>query len=123
MQKTAYDMHISDWSSNVCSSDLVRTRPGFRAEPEKVAVLDLCIDQRPVPLPQAMGEGGQGDLGAAAGGGEHAFAEEHPADGNAIDAADQAPVVVGLHAVGMAEPVQRHRSEEHTSELQSLMRI
>src|SRR3546814_4183616 len=47
----------------------VRTRPGFRAEPEKVAVLDLCIDQRPVPLPQAM------------------------------------------------------RSEEHTSELQSLMRI
>src|SRR3546814_516172 len=108
-----------------------------RAEPEQVAVLDLCIDQRPVPLPQAMGEGGQGDLGAAAGGGEHAFAEEHPADGNAIDAADQAPVVVGLHAVGMAEPVQRHvgvahgrgdpgaalRSEEHTSELQSLMRI
>src|SRR3546814_448583 len=36
--------------------DEVRTRPGFRAEPEQVAVLDLCIDQRPVPLPQAMGE-------------------------------------------------------------------
>src|SRR3546814_13449243 len=37
----------------------------------------------------------------------------HPADGNAIDAADQAPVVVGLHAVGMAEPVQRHVGVAH----------
>src|SRR3546814_3825946 len=25
-QKTAYDMRISDWSSDVCSSDLSRTR-------------------------------------------------------------------------------------------------
>src|SRR3546814_4827045 len=24
-QKTAYEMHISDWSSDVCSSDLLRT--------------------------------------------------------------------------------------------------
>src|SRR3546814_3926714 len=31
-QKTAYDMRISDWSSDVCSSDLTkqaRLRPGF----------------------------------------------------------------------------------------------
>src|SRR3546814_6696121 len=27
-QKTAYDMRISDWSSDVCSSDLVIVRPG-----------------------------------------------------------------------------------------------
>src|SRR3546814_10836819 len=26
-QKTAYEMRISDWSSDVCSSDLVRRRP------------------------------------------------------------------------------------------------
>src|SRR3546814_7772888 len=26
-QKTAYEMRISDWSSDVCSSDLVRQRP------------------------------------------------------------------------------------------------
>src|SRR3546814_8856460 len=26
-QKTAYEMRISDWSSDVCSSDLPRTRP------------------------------------------------------------------------------------------------
>src|SRR3546814_9922851 len=27
-QKTAYDMRISDWSSDVCSSDLRETSPG-----------------------------------------------------------------------------------------------
>src|SRR3546814_19659817 len=29
-QKTAYEMRISDWSSDVCSSDLVQD-PGYRA--------------------------------------------------------------------------------------------
>src|SRR3546814_3697445 len=30
-QKTAYEMRISDWSSDVCSSDLVRLgQPGFQ---------------------------------------------------------------------------------------------
>src|SRR3546814_11004027 len=28
-QKTAYEMRISDWSSDVCSSDLPRTRGGL----------------------------------------------------------------------------------------------
>src|SRR3546814_6139885 len=28
-QKTAYEMRISDWSSDVCSSDLFVTRPRF----------------------------------------------------------------------------------------------
>src|SRR3546814_12960582 len=27
-QKTAYEMRISDWSSDVCSSDLIRMQPG-----------------------------------------------------------------------------------------------
>src|SRR3546814_5560823 len=29
-QKTAYEMRISDWSSDVCSSDLVKTLAGVR---------------------------------------------------------------------------------------------
>src|SRR3546814_3915900 len=29
-EKTAYDMRISDWSSDVCSSDLGGARAGFR---------------------------------------------------------------------------------------------
>src|SRR3546814_1110923 len=35
-QKTAYEMRISDWSSDVCSSDLIRDRdqvPGKAAKP------------------------------------------------------------------------------------------
>src|SRR3546814_3350945 len=32
-QKTAYEMRISDWSSDVCSSDLVAAREGRAYEP------------------------------------------------------------------------------------------
>src|SRR3546814_1800964 len=31
-QKTAYEMRISDWSSDVCSSDLSRTAPARRSK-------------------------------------------------------------------------------------------
>src|SRR3546814_1948515 len=34
-QKTAYERRISDWSSDVCSSDLCRTGRGRRAEPRR----------------------------------------------------------------------------------------
>src|SRR3546814_1753691 len=33
-QKTAYEMRISDWSSDVCSSDLARARSRFGNEPD-----------------------------------------------------------------------------------------
>src|SRR3546814_14166857 len=36
-QKTAYEMRISDWSSDVCSSDLVAATHIFDAPPEGVA--------------------------------------------------------------------------------------
>src|SRR3546814_114189 len=39
-QKTAYEMRISDWSSDVCSSDLVGAQP-------------FAIDKCQIPLPQA----------------------------------------------------------------------
>src|SRR3546814_14600588 len=45
-QKTAYEMRISDWSSDVCSSDLVRTR-------NHPAVADL---HRLLPAPVAAVE-------------------------------------------------------------------
>src|SRR3546814_2915081 len=41
-QKTAYEMRISDWSSDVCSSDLwMITRQGVCAAVEQPAGLDL----------------------------------------------------------------------------------
>src|SRR3546814_17267856 len=33
-QKTAYEMRISDWSSDVCSSDLDELRPALREDAE-----------------------------------------------------------------------------------------
>src|SRR3546814_5602790 len=40
-QKTAYELRISDWSSDVCSSDLCRSPPVW---------LDQVPDARPPPL-------------------------------------------------------------------------
>src|SRR3546814_4813876 len=54
-QKTAYEMRISDWSSDVCSSDLLRRAgdpapglrgdpvPGDRAEQNKACGRDRCL--------------------------------------------------------------------------------
>src|SRR3546814_2799044 len=49
-QKTAYEMRISDWSSDVCSSDLDKfgaddiQRDGFRRQ--NIGVVQLADDQR-----------------------------------------------------------------------------
>src|SRR3546814_985060 len=84
-QKTAYEMRISDWSSDVCSSDL----EGPGREP-----LDMARDLDRV-----------------------AAAAEEEAERGAVEREQQRDQYPG-HA-----EVDRHRSEEHTSELQSLMRI
>src|SRR3546814_7505171 len=44
-QKTAYEMRISDWSSDVCSSDL-QPGAGARAQPAVEAVVDQRIADR-----------------------------------------------------------------------------
>src|SRR3546814_3562893 len=68
-QKTAYEMRISDWSSDVCSSDLLREPPfllargaaGPSARADLVGVVALHVEQgREV-----------GIVGAVAGGGAH----------------------------------------------------
>src|SRR3546814_10825516 len=105
-QKTAYEMRISDWSSDVCSSDLglhrrrparpadaqeggargarqgaVLARPGRPARPRRRQVRRTAL-WRPAPAGDRAGD---------------------------------------VHRSGAAVPGRR--SEEHTSELQSLMRI
>src|SRR3546814_1247409 len=37
-QKTAYEMRISDWSSDVCSSDLYRINPARMVKPDAAAI-------------------------------------------------------------------------------------
>src|SRR3546814_8467403 len=100
-------MRISDWSSDVCSSDLPQPRPvdgderrDDRGDGGQQAVEDQCLraGAQPVGEPApADAAGGTGDLG----------------DGEQAAGGDQAEMHLG----------DQIRSEEHTSELQSLMRI
>src|SRR3546814_3552698 len=53
-QKTAYEMRISDWSSDVCSSDL--TLPGKR-DRQRLLVGIVEDDQRPQKVAPAREEG------------------------------------------------------------------
>src|SRR3546814_7976498 len=85
-QKTAYEMRISDWSSDVCSSDL--------AIDDAAAI---AIERHPADPPARVAR--------------RAVVEHHRRIG-----------VVHQHRPGRQVPIVP-RSEEHTSELQSLMRI
>src|SRR3546814_6796253 len=95
-QKTAYEMRISDWSSDVCSSDL-EVAIGERVERE-------CRGERAHRRRHLLGR--------------------HPALGGA------GLVILAHRRCAAIERLLLHlddrhrdRSEEHTSELQSLMRI
>src|SRR3546814_2654233 len=98
-QKTAYEMRISDWSSDVCSSDLrteliVRGASGIVAS--GLSTLALFYIMQAMPTAARLGG-----------------------------------MILGVGVSQVATPLARvispvllvHRSEEHTSELQSLMRI
>src|SRR3546814_4409437 len=101
-QKTAYDMRISDWSSDVCSSDLLYARDQQRREAD---VDDLRSDE----------QGAQpGGVGAGCG---------DQRRGEVTDEHGAMPAIRSSRPPSMMPPAPTSRSEEHTSELQSLMRI
>src|SRR3546814_5205105 len=107
-------MRISDWSSDVCSSDLV----GEAADIVRRRVrADLVEQQEGVEIgqPRPADDAVELDPGAIAGGhrGENALDAPKP---GAISG-----VAIGF-ADGHSNPPPSCRSEEHTSELQSLMR-
>src|SRR3546814_10561909 len=105
-------MRISDWSSDVCSSDLQpqHVRPRALHIAQIIGVIDdarqigvLEIDARPVMMRRAdEGAGNEGGRG----------------DGHLKRA-----IAVARLAAKPRFTICRRRSEEHTSELQSLMRI
>src|SRR3546814_6241930 len=105
-RKTAYEMRISDWSSDVCSSDL-----GFRRD--AVGGVEGLL-----PLPAAVGLLRRRHEAVG-----HLVGIEHHA---AVDVARGAPDGLDERGGGAQEALLvgiEDRSEEHTSELQSLMRI
>src|SRR3546814_5181815 len=108
-QKTAYDLRISDWSSDVCSSDL---RPFRRA-----AVVPARIPPRRgrrfgIAVRPTFGHRMLGFDPAAQPGeiGQRLLVLRTTREADHLD-------------LDRREPVGLHRSEEHTSELQSLMRL
>src|SRR3546814_5236271 len=104
-QKTAFEMRISDWSSDVCSSDL---RAGI-ADVAFVAIVVVAVGRRsghsrlacPASLALVVGRLRERDCVVGVG--------NDTAAGERLVAAHRACAI--------------DRSEEHTSELQSLMRI
>src|SRR3546814_4093985 len=104
-QKTAYEMRISDWSSDVCSSDLVTgQRCAARASVRRHDPCRADVDrEEDRVLDQVRPRGRRTD--------------PRPARPRRL-------IRTGQHLRLRALDVERlRRSEEHTSELQSLMRI
>src|SRR3546814_4066054 len=110
-QKTAYEMRISDWSSDVCSSDLWLFQCGKA----------IACALRTVPCQHGTGRGhfffwhqgkSRGSDGSFCAGGVSAAAESMMSGGYRA-----------LFSCVALPYLAEGRSEEHTSELQSLMRI
>src|SRR3546814_9670328 len=99
-QKTAYEMRISDWSSDVCSSDLILCSAAERDALKQLLALGL-----------------------------HDSFRLHHADGGQFSwwdyraAGFRRNLGLRIDLVLVSDAVKARRSEEHTSELQSLMRI
>src|SRR3546814_3746896 len=100
-QKTAYEMRISDWSSDVCSSDLNGMTPASEVPDET-----FCFYQGSI-----LGEKCFRNFDGK-GGGIHTMRW----------GLEQSRNLMTVH-IAMEAGMPKVRSEEHTSELQSLMRI
>src|SRR3546814_9711203 len=112
-QKTAYEMRISDWSSDVCSSDLaqhaMRLFDDRIAEPgeahDAAGAFDERLAEQRLELADARRQRRLRDVARIGG------------------AAEMAVLVQRDEILHLFERGEVVRSEEHTSELQSLMRI
>src|SRR3546814_3466846 len=104
-QKTAYEMRISDWSSDVCSSDLFNLGQAYK-----------------------LGRGVPADLAQAESWYRRAAKQGHlQAEDNLglvlFTAGRRQEAMPYIEASAARGEPRAQRSEEHTSELQSLMRI
>src|SRR3546814_6812741 len=110
-------MRISDWSSDVCSSDLKRAA-------EEIANREKCDDFEEFrPLFEGIEADLKGGLRQAKplGNSEVTLAEIQP--GNFFIVGGQLAYVAASTDAFTTQYERADRSEEHTSELQSLMRI
>src|SRR3546814_5873803 len=123
-QKTAYEMRISDWSSDVCSSDL-HASPNHRlfnpaalarAGDRRAALRDRCVERHEAP-DRCRTRHHQRPGPDQYQGGRLFTARSRAADHLSDRDRDRGHPQPQLYTLDLAL-----RSEEHTSELQSLMR-
>src|SRR3546814_1735406 len=107
-QKTAYEMRISDWSSDVCSSDLHRADQQLLDVAAELGAEEARRDVAVAVLDHAHHHQPRDDE-------VHVPDPVHLAHARADQAAEDQEV--------QGHGDRRRRSEEHTSELQSLMRL
>src|SRR3546814_3186136 len=128
-QKTAYEMRISDWSSDGCSSDLPHLAVGADA-----GRVQICICQPGIHVLRRRGSRGEerdGQLSRADSDLRRDRRLRDPGSGTGAAAAGHERLRPGLRrrprcrpgGGGDRQPGDGERSEEHTSELQPLMRI
>src|SRR3546814_1523777 len=113
-------MRISDWSSDVCSSDLLAAsrRRGLRARVEP----HLCGGDRAI-CEDAGGRARVGPCDPGRSGGRPPIPNHLlPRRASPVGTRPVAPCQAAFAERSAGSQVQ-YRSEEHTSELQSLMRI
>src|SRR3546814_2205125 len=130
-QKTAYEMRISDWSSDVCSSDLRfgrAARDAVERAREQLAVLVNCQPREIIWTSGGTESNNLALKGVTDGAVPSRVlygATEHPAVLEAAESLHERGWIVETVAVDETGVIDwsRFRSEEHTSELQSLMRI
>src|SRR3546814_10429959 len=111
-QKTAYEMRISDWSSDVCSSDLIAelfVSGAPDGDPGETVLRYLVAGARITHFRPQVSRLSHGEAEVAC-------------DHNNSDLSER--VVQRRYQLGFLSTIHAilHRSEEHTSELQSLMR-
>src|SRR3546814_1750070 len=114
-QKTAYEMRISDWSSDVCSSDLAKAidevqellwEGALRIEEGGLAIAERDLREAQEALMEALERDAPDEEI------ERLMEELQQALNTFLD-----------ELVKQMQEQMAKRSEEHTSELQSLMRI
>src|SRR3546814_3817875 len=90
-QKTAYEMRISDWSSDVCSSDLATDRDGKMVTTQEA----LRIEEKILDLVKEGNGAANPVLSAADAPARLQAVAEHPLNPGQLAAADRTSVVSG----------------------------
>src|SRR3546814_4949760 len=116
-QKTAYEMRISDWSSDVCSSDLVfggsQLRPNLHVQDYADAV-EMLLTAPAVKIQREVFNIGFQNMSIM----DIALLVK-----KVVEAEMPETAPIDIVTTPTDDISSYHRSEGHTSELQSIMRI